>query len=66
LGNRSKEAGKISIQNLALGIKIIFELKINVLLMCKCESEDLCHRRVIKDKLKVQGIEVEELRDWNQ
>src|SRR6476661_5630923 len=37
LGNRSyKEPRKIAIQNLALGIKIITELRVNVMLMCEC------------------------------
>src|SRR5687768_8016574 len=40
LGNREKkDSQKISIQNLSLGIKIITELKINVLLICECERE---------------------------
>jgi uncharacterized protein (DUF488 family) len=65
LGNRSyKETGKIAIQNLALGIKIITELRVNVLLMCECKQEEFCHRRQIKEKLKVQGVEVEEITNW--
>jgi uncharacterized protein (DUF488 family) len=62
LGNRaSKESGKISIQNLNLGIKIITELRINVLLMCSCEREEICHRRKIRERLKEQGIQTQEL-----
>lgn len=65
LGNRAPESsGKVSIQNLALGIKVITELKVNVLLMCECKTEESCHRRVINEELKGQGIRVEELTDW--
>jgi uncharacterized protein (DUF488 family) len=62
LGNRaSKQSRKIAIQNLNLGIKIITELKINVLLICSCEREDICHRRKIREKLIEQGIQTQEL-----
>jgi uncharacterized protein (DUF488 family) len=64
LGNRSSDAVRIAIQNLPLGLKIITELKVNVLLMCECENEAACHRRIIKDKLREKGIEVKEIQDW--
>ena len=66
LGNRTiRQDGKISIQNISLGIRVITELKVNVLLMCECAKEENCHRRLIRQKLKEQGIEAEELMDWS-
>lgn len=68
LGNRSsKESGKQSkqsIQNLDLGIKVITELKTNLLLMCECRNMEECHRSIISKKLKNKGIETEEITDW--
>ena len=65
LGNRpGKDEGRISIQNLALGIKIITDLKLNVLLMCACESEEICHRRKISEALKGREIETQEIVNW--
>jgi len=66
LGNRSsKESGKLSIQNLNLGIKIITELKTNLLLMCECRRKEYCHRQLISQKLEEQGIETKEIIIWN-
>jgi uncharacterized protein (DUF488 family) len=66
LGSRtSGHEGKFSIQNLDLGIRIITELKANVLLMCECADEEKCHRTVIGKKLKEQGIEAEEIKNWS-
>ena len=67
LGNRHQPSSekKIAIQNLALGIKIITELKVNVLLMCECKTEESCHRRLIAEELRKQGIRAEELEDWS-
>jgi hypothetical protein len=66
LGNRiSKGSGRHSIQNLNLGIKIITELRMNLLLMCECLRFEDCHRALISQKLKEQGIETEELTNWN-
>jgi uncharacterized protein (DUF488 family) len=66
LGNRlSKESGQQAIQNLSLGIKIIAELKANLLLMCQCPRIEECHRAIISRSLKKQGIETEEISDWN-
>ncbi len=65
LGNRAKVgAAQTSIQNLNLGIRIITELKVNLLLMCGCRSEKDCHRRLIAQKLREDGIEVREIVDW--
>ena len=66
LGNRlSRKTGQPSIQNLALGIKIITEMGANLLLMCECRSPEQCHRAIISDSLKTEGFETEEIADWN-
>lgn len=65
LGNRiSKGPGAHSIQNLNLGIRIITELGTNLLLMCECLRFEDCHRSLISQKLKEQGIETEEIKAW--
>ncbi len=56
-----KESGKQSIQNLALGIKILTELKSNVLLRCECRKTKDSHRRLISQQLKEQEIKVAEI-----
>lgn len=66
LGNRlSKESGKSSIQNLTLGIKIITELKANLLLMCECPTIEECHRAVISRSLKKKSFDTQEISDWS-
>ena len=66
LGNRlSKESGKHSIQNLSLGIKIITELRANLLLMCECRRIEDCHRLIISQSLKKHGFATEEISDWS-
>jgi uncharacterized protein (DUF488 family) len=66
LGNRlSKESGVPSIQNLSLGIKIITELRSNLLLMCECPGIKECHRMIISQNLKKQGFDTEEISDWS-
>ena len=65
LGNRSsKESGKQAIQNTILSIKIITELKTNLLLMCECQRIEDCHRQEISRRLSERGIETEELTEW--
>ena len=68
LGNRAAEAGgattKSSIQNLALGIKIITELKINILLFCSCQNESNCHRRAVSREIVKHGSQITEIADW--
>ena len=61
LGNRSSREGKTAIQNLSLGIRIVAELKVNVLLMCRCESEESCHRFQIINELTKLGRKVKEI-----
>lgn len=66
LGNRlSKASSEPSIQNLSLGIKIITEWRANLLLMCQCPTEEECHRMIISQNLKKQGVETEEISDWS-
>ena len=67
LGNRlSKQWGAApSIQNLSLGIKIITELRANLLLMCECAEIKECHRLIISQNLKKQGFDTEEISDWS-
>lgn len=64
LGARELGGGKSAIQNLGLGIKIITELKINVLLFCSCQDEKNCHRHLIAKELKRQGREAVEVSRW--
>ncbi len=65
LGNRlAKDSSQPSIQNLALGIKIITEMRANLLLMCECRKVEQCHRAVISQSLKKQGFETQEIADW--
>jgi uncharacterized protein (DUF488 family) len=65
LGNRTyKEMGKITIQNLQLGIKTLLALNTNAILFCACEKFENCHRRVVADELHKQGIETIEITDW--
>lgn len=68
LGDRSRgeAAGRFLIQNMALGIKIVREIHADVLLMCECEKADNCHRRLIAENLKKQGIEVREIVNWEE
>jgi len=66
LGNRiSKGSNKHFIQNPNLGIKIITELRTNLLLMCECLKFEDCHRSLISQKLKEQGMETEEITHWS-
>jgi len=65
LGNREfKEAGKISVQNLNLGIETLLSLNANLLLFCTCAEQENCHRRVIAEELQKRGIEITEIADW--
>ncbi|MCU1290104.1 MAG: hypothetical protein JWN60_2333 [Acidobacteria bacterium] len=65
LGDRAdKSTGKVFIHNLALGLRIITELKVNLLLMCECRDASGCHRGKIIEKLKEKGTETREISDW--
>ena len=65
LGNREfKNAGKISIQNLHLGIETLLSLNTNLILFCVCAERKNCHRLLIAEVLQKQGIETTEINDW--
>ncbi len=65
LGNRTyKEDGKITIQNLQLGLETVLSLNTNAILMCACEKPEDCHRRLIIAELKQRNIETEEILTW--
>ncbi len=64
LGNRTFKEGKITIQNLKLGLETVLSLNENAILICACEIAENCHRRVIIAELNQRGIETEELLTW--
>lgn len=64
LGNRAFREGRISIQNLDLGIKILLSFNANAVLMCECTDLMTCHRHVIAQELQGKGYEAEELKNW--
>ncbi|HLM59349.1 MAG TPA: hypothetical protein VK308_00970, partial [Pyrinomonadaceae bacterium] len=63
-GNRFFREGKIAIQNLDLGLKIVASFGSNVVLMCGCAEKKTCHRLVIALELQKRGYEVEEIESW--
>lgn len=64
LGNRVFREGRISIQNLDLGIKILHSFNSNAVLMCECADLKTCHRHIIVQELRRKGYEAEELKSW--
>lgn len=64
LGNRAYKEGKIQIQNLELGIRLITALDYNTVLLCACKNLNECHRFVVMAELLKRGFEVEELESW--
>jgi hypothetical protein len=64
LGNRTFREGRIQIQNLDLGIKILVSFQTNAVLMCECAEQNECHRLVIARELRRRGFETEELGNW--
>ncbi len=66
LGNRTFNENKITIQNLKLGIETILNLNKNIVLLCGCETPENCHRLLIAGELLTQGIETEEISDWQK
>ena len=63
--NDKNRSDKPAIHNLTLGIKIITELKINVLLFCACETAESCHRHFIGRELIGQGKEIIKIEAWD-
>ncbi len=68
LGDRANQthnlSGKPAIHNLTLGIKIITELKVDLLLFCACGQDETCHRHLIGREFAKLGTEVIEITDW--
>lgn len=64
LGNRAFKEGKIQIQNLELGIRLITNLDYNAVLLCACKNLRECHRLTVMNELLKRGFEVEEIESW--
>jgi uncharacterized protein (DUF488 family) len=64
LGNRTFKEGKIQIQNLELGIRLVTSLESTTVLLCACKKLNECHRFVVMTELLKRGLEVEELESW--
>lgn len=64
LGNRTYKEGKITIQNLRLGVETVLNLETNAVLMCACEKAENCHRRVVIEEFQRLGIETIEIETW--
>ena len=64
LGNRLNKAGETAVAHLALGLRIILSWQTNVILLCKCERFEDCHRAIVARELRRQSYTVEELADW--
>lgn len=64
LGNRASREGRIQIQNLDLGFKVLTSFNANAVLMCECANLKNCHRLVIAEELRCKGFAAEELETW--
>jgi hypothetical protein len=64
LGNRAFRDGKIQIQNLELGIRLLSDLEGDAVLLCACGNLSECHRLVVSVELGKRGVEVRELDSW--
>lgn len=64
LGNRPSRGGKIRIQNLELGLKVLISFNESVILLCECAGTSQCHRFLIARELGRKGFETEELKNW--
>ena len=65
LGDRAFREGRVSIQNLDLGVKILLSFYSTAVLMCGCADLKTCHRHVIAQELRRKGYEAEELENWS-
>lgn len=62
LGNQNyKTGGPVEIVDLDAGLARIQDHPRPVILMCACKDLAGCHRAVIRDHLRAEGLEVEEL-----
>lgn len=64
LGNRAYKEGKIQIQNLELGIRLLSDLDDNAVLLCACKNLNECHRFVVMNELLKRNFQVEEIKSW--
>lgn len=64
LGNRHFRKGKVQIQNLTIGMKIVRELETDAVLMCGCADLYQCHRLIVLNELRRSGFEVKEINTW--
>lgn len=64
LGNRTFKEGKITIQNLKLGVETVLNLEVDAVLMCACEKPENCHRNLIIEEFRKRNIETIELETW--
>lgn len=64
LGNRTYKEGKIQIQNLELGIRLLSDLDHNAVLLCACKNLNECHRFVVMNELLKRNFTVEEIKSW--
>ncbi len=64
LGNRTYKEGKITIQNLRLGVETVLNLEINAVLMCVCEKSENCHRRLVIEEFRGRNVETVEIETW--
>lgn len=64
LGNRPSRGGKIQIQNLELGLKVLISFNESVILLCECAGTSECHRFLIARELGRKGFETKELENW--
>lgn len=64
LGNRAFREGKIQIQNLELGIRLLSDFEYNAVLLCACKNLRECHRFVVMNELIKRGFEVQEIESW--
>jgi rhodanese-related sulfurtransferase len=65
LGNNNyKSGGQIVIADIEAGARIVLAIRQPVIMLCACERDAHCHRRVVADALRAQGYEVRELKSW--
>ena len=64
LGNRVFREGRMQIQNLDLGIRVLISFAANAVLMCECADPKTCHRLAITQELRRRGFKTEELKSW--
>ena len=61
LGNRNYKGGPISIVDYEAGKAAIERSGRPVILTCVCRDYTTCHRRAVAERLREEGLEVEEV-----